>query len=287
MLHRAAGLAPSELSAIADLERRVVVADGGRLKLEHATLSSRSGEAVEDLLWWEGGVLLGFCGLYVFGGDAEVAGMVDPTARRRGIGGALLDAALALCAQRGRHHALLVVPSTGAGGEDLARSRGGVPHHGEHALVLTGEPVPPPLGHPGLAVRRAGRADADAVLALLASGFGEGRTPDGWPARLDGDAEPTYLVEDGAAPVATLRVQRHGDGAGVYSFVVAEHLRGRGIGRAVLARVCSDLLADGAARVHLEVDVANENALGLYTSLGFEPVAGEDYLAVPTAPAAH
>jgi hypothetical protein len=46
-----AGLSPAALDAVADLERRVVAADGGRLKLEWNALRHRSGQQVEDILW--------------------------------------------------------------------------------------------------------------------------------------------------------------------------------------------------------------------------------------------
>jgi len=36
------GLSPAELTAVADLEQRVIAADGGRLKLEWPTLRARS-----------------------------------------------------------------------------------------------------------------------------------------------------------------------------------------------------------------------------------------------------
>ena len=102
MLQRAAGLGAPQLAAVADLERRVVAADGGRLKLEWGTLRARSGDRVEDLLWWDGDRLAGFLGLYSFGAPAvELAGMVDPERRRQGIATALVDAALP-CARSGR-----------------------------------------------------------------------------------------------------------------------------------------------------------------------------------------
>lgn len=49
----------------------------------------------------------------------------------------------------------------------------------------------------------------------------------------------------------------------------------------MLRRLCRDAFAAGATRVHLEVVVGNERALGLYTSLGFRQVATEDYYALP------
>ena len=81
VLEQAAGLTPGDLRAVAELERQVVEADGGRLKLEWDNLRSRSGDRVEDLLWWEGERLLGFLGIYTFGESPELAGMVAPDAR--------------------------------------------------------------------------------------------------------------------------------------------------------------------------------------------------------------
>ncbi|MEU8615805.1 GNAT family N-acetyltransferase, partial [Actinoplanes sp. NPDC048791] len=97
MIDLSRGLSPAALSAIEDLERRVVAADGGRLKLEWNALRHRYGQDVEDVLWWDGERLLGFLGLYAHSAPTvELAGMVDPAARRHGIGTALLDAALVL-----------------------------------------------------------------------------------------------------------------------------------------------------------------------------------------------
>jgi hypothetical protein len=53
VLEQAAGPMSGALQAIAELERQVVEADGGRLKLEWDNLRGRSGDRVEDLLWWD------------------------------------------------------------------------------------------------------------------------------------------------------------------------------------------------------------------------------------------
>ena len=58
MVNLCPGLSPATLDAIADLERCVVAADGGRLKLEWNALRCRSGQDVEDILWWDGQRLL-------------------------------------------------------------------------------------------------------------------------------------------------------------------------------------------------------------------------------------
>jgi ribosomal protein S18 acetylase RimI-like enzyme len=270
------------LEAIAELERRVIEADGGRLKLEWGRLRRRRGDRVEDLIWWEGDRLLGFLGIYDFGYSTELAGMVSPDARRRGIGTALLDAALPLCSERGGRGPLLIVPRHSVAGKRLALRRGGVPDHSEHALVLSGDPTQG-SSEPAIDLRAATGADRPLISRLLEVGFGE-PAPDGRSERLDSPSERTAVVELSGSPVGTLRVRREGSGeASIYGFVIDPSWQGRGIGRAALRRACEQLRAAGVARIGLEVDVENDRALTLYTSVGFIPIITEDYFALPVS----
>lgn len=279
MLERAAGLPDATLDAIADLERCVVAADGGRLKLEWGTLRRRSGERVEDLLWWEGDRLLGFLGLYRFGPSLELAGMVAPDARRRGIGTALLDAAMPLCAEVRSRQVLLIVPRSSAGGKQLALRRGGQLEHSEHALVLSGDPLSGP--HDGaLSLRQATTADLPVLSRLLEAGFGQ-PAPEDLADRLDSERRRTVIVDLSGSPVGTLSVALDGTTAGIYGFVIDPARQGRGLGRSALTRACEQLRADGASRIGLDVAVDNDRALSLYTSVGFTPINTEDYYALP------
>jgi len=279
VLELARGLSSHELDAVAKLEARTVQVDGGRLKLEWGVLSARTGRDVEDVLWWDGDRLLGFLGLYAFGPPTvELAGMVDPAARRQGIATELLGAALPLCRDRGYQQALLVTSRSSTAGSSFALGRGAVLEHSEHALVLSG---PPTDGRtdPRIRLRTATAADAAEVSRLLASAFG-------WPPsdvmeRLSTDTSRTLLVEFSGAAVGTLRLTREEGVAGVYGFAVDPAWRGRGIGRDVLRRACHLLREEGAHRIGLEVAVENDHALGLYTSLGFTQVTTEDYYALP------
>lgn len=279
MLELAAGLSSRALEAIAELERRVIEADGGRLKLEWGSLRRRSGERVDDMLWWDGERLLGFLGIYGFASSPELAGMVAPDARRRGIGTALVDAAVSLCRQRSDRPPLLIVPRPSAAGKRLALRRGGVLDHSEHALVLSGDPTGP-APDPAVALRRATVADLPLVTRLLEYGFG-GAAPDGLAERLETPRERTEIIEQSGAAVGTLHLTRSGDVGGIYGFAVDPSRQGRGIGRAALRLACEELRAEGAERIGLEVDVENDRALTLYTSVGFKPVITEDYYALP------
>lgn len=278
MLERAAGLSRGALEAIAELERRVVAADGGRLKLEWGELRGRSGEHVEDLLWWDGDRLLGFLGLYGFGSSVELAGMVAPNARRRGIGSALLDAALLLCSPRGYRKVLLIVPRPSVAGRDLALARGGTLSHSEHAMVLSGG-LSAGQRNPAVSLRPAVLEDVPAISRLLELGFGD--PADDVADRLQSPRARTLIIELSGDLVGTMRVTRDGDVAGIYGFVVDPSWQGRGIGSGALRSVCQELLTEGARQIRLEVAVENDRALRLYTSIGFVPVATEDYYALP------
>ena len=257
----------------------MIEADGGRLKLEWGALRRRSGDRVEDLLWWEGDRLLGFLGIYGFESAPELAGMVSPDARRRGIGAALLDAALPLCRERSDRRPLLIVPRPSEAGRRLALRRGGVLDHSEHALVLSGDPTTGSQG-PEISLRPAAPADLAVVARLLADGFGE-PVDAGLAERLDSPRERTEIVELDGSPVGTLRLTRDGNDARIYGFVIDPSWQGQGLGRAALRHACAQLRAEGANRIGLEVDVDNDRALGLYTSVGFTPTITEDYFALP------
>lgn len=274
MLELAHGLPPAALDAISELEQRVVAADGGRLKLEWRTLRGRAGGDVEDFLWWQDDRLAGFLGLYQHAPpEVELAGMVDPEHRRQGIASALLDAALSACRERDLHP-LLIVPRSSDAGRELALGRGAELDHSEHALVLSQQPTARQRD-PGIALRAAVPADALVLERVLRAGFGAAAD------LRDGDLPHWTVIERADEPVGVIRVTRDGATGSVHGFAIEPAWQGQGIGRDVLARVCLELFEQGAERVALEVAVDNDHALGLYTSLGFEPVTTEDYYSLP------
>lgn len=277
----ARGLAPAQLHAIFDLERRVVAHDGGRLKLEPGVLRARPAGEVHDFLAWDGRTLVGFCGVYGLGSDPELAGAVDPAYRRRGIGSALLGQALALLATRHRLRTLLVTPRSTATGRMFAHRHGATLDHSEHHLELDGAPAGPTVARPAtvgdrVRVRVIADGDRARVAAILAAAFGEQAVP-------VAPASPTdvpFVVERDGAVVGTMRLCVADGSAGVYGFAVHPALRNQGIGRTALFEVCLEARRRGARTVTLEVDVDNDRALGLYTSVGFERRTTEDYFAL-------
>jgi len=278
VLELARGLDHRRLDAIAALEADVVAVDGGRLKLEWGALTGRPGDTADDALWWSGERLVGFMGIYSFGSDVEITGMVDPGARREGIGSRLLNAVLSECGRRGHHDVLLIVPRASRGGQLLAQARGGQIEHSEYALIMTDPPAAGSID-PAVSLRAADPADAPVLERLLTVAFDHPATA--VFSRLAA-GDQLLVVERDAAVIGTLRVTSDVDGAGVYGFAIDPDHQGRGIGRDVLRRVCAAEFARGGRRVHLEVEADNARALGLYTSLGFRPENIEDYYRIST-----
>jgi ribosomal protein S18 acetylase RimI-like enzyme len=274
MVEQAQRLNNTALEAIADLERRVLATDGGRLKLEWGDLRHRSGTEVRDLLWWEDGRLLGFLGIYGRGQrPLEIAGMVDFTARRRGIGLALFEAALPICRNHDIDKLLMVVPRNSAGGSDFARSLGMTYEHSEHALTLGARPDGV-SADPALALRRATTTDLPELSRLYRDGFGSGDVDE---SRLAGERSYTLMITHHGDPIGTIALVRDGARGAIYGFVVGSSHRGNGLGRQALRRACNELFDAGVDHVDLEVEVENDRALGLYTSVGFTLVATDDY----------
>jgi ribosomal protein S18 acetylase RimI-like enzyme len=275
MLQQAHGLTDTALEAIAGLERRVVAADGGRLKLEWGSLRSRPIEETRDLLWWEDGRLLGFLGIYGSGRlQFELTGMVDPDARRRGIGRALLTAALPLVRARQHQRLLLVVPRCSEPGKLFARDAGMTYEHSEHALTIG---APPSDGEidATLDLRQATIEDIPVLSELFRDGFGDDGYVD--PARITSRESRMQMITLDGISVGTIALERDRERGAIYAFVIGSGSRGRGIGRQALRRACVDLFDAGATHVDLEVEVENDRALSLYTSVGFERLATDDY----------
>ena len=271
-------LQPSEFDALAALEARILAGDGLRLKLEWPSI--REGRTVAGLVWHEAGELVGFLGLYGFGGppNVELVGMVDPRHRRRHVASRLLDRGLAICAERGRDHRLLIVPRGSAAATALARARGAELEHSEYSLVLDGGPRLVPE-HPETTIREATGADRADRSRILTAGFGP--HPDVPQDRPQDEDHRWVMVEHAGAAVGTARLILTEAGGYIGAFAIDPEYRGRGIGRDALGRFCTLLRERGAPRVELQVEVDNDRALGLYLATGFAPVSTEDYYRLP------
>lgn len=188
----------------------------------------------------------------------------------------LLDEAIELCRGRGHPKILLVVPRTSPGGRAVAEKRHGFLDHSEHALDLEGAAVDGPSDS-SLILRPVTSEDISDEARILAEAFGDSRGP----MALDAPDESRLVGERDGRVIATLRVHRSPERWDIYGLAVDPQHRGIGIGRDLLRRVCRQAHGAGVTRLHLEVEINNDRALGLYTSLGFTQTSTEDYFEIP------
>jgi [ribosomal protein S18]-alanine N-acetyltransferase len=80
------------------------------------------------------------------------------------------------------------------------------------------------------------------------------------------------IASAGGSPSGMLIARRAADEADLLTLAVAPHCRRAGLGRALLERAITMLQEAGATRLFLEVGEGNDAALGLYRSLGANPV---------------
>jgi ribosomal-protein-alanine acetyltransferase len=127
------------------------------------------------------------------------------------------------------------------------------------------------------ALRRAGLADLDAIMAIERATF----PADAWSsssmrAELRGP-HGYYVVaaaDDGALEGYAGLLAPEGAGqADIQTIAVVESARGRGVGRLLMSALLGEAERRGAAEIFLEVRADNEPAQRLYESLGFERIA--------------
>lgn len=92
------------------------------------------------------------------------------------------------------------------------------------------------------------------------------------------------LIRSDGEVVAGGLVKLEAGAAGIFALATAPALRGRGLGRAVVAALLAEARRRGAARAYLQVTAANAAALALYARFGFGTAYDYWYRALPDSP---
>lgn len=206
---------------------------------------------------------------------AAVVGMVDPAARSRGIGAALLDWSLAAARDTRLPPQIHTEWSTRAA-ERLYQRRGLVCVFAEDVLVRPlddlGHPEPPPAG---ITVEAWQDAVAPDFAAAWTASFADRPGFPGWPAQrwidwtsADEDFCPhaSLLARDGTnTPVGFVTCARNW----IVQVGVRPGHRRSGLASALVGHALVRLRADGSIRAALHVNVDNPGAAALHHSLGF------------------
>lgn len=218
--------------------------------------------------------------------DQEIVGLVHPAHRRRGIGRALVEAVRQEFQHQGRESFLLACEAVSPSGSAFAEALGGHRTHSEYRLQLNPERTRPAPPRPQpLTVHRAHANEIETLIRLLAQAFGhpEAQCRDKITAWLADPLQRFYLGTCEGAPVGLVRVNFFEQSACLNSFGVLPMLQGKGFGRQILSGVIQDLLTE-PWQVLIEVETENDNALHLYLSSGFTPLATYHYYEVTVSP---
>ena len=266
----------ADLDALAPVFDAVTGADAGMLR---GLLSQPARDAERDcLVAGRDGAIVGFA---LVASEAPIrraviSGGVLEAHRGRGVGRALLRAALERAGEVGAAVAHVQVPETADAAVRLLESEGFVPVRRYLDLAWDGDAASPPEIGPGYRVRRFRGGDEPALTELQNACF------DGsWgfcPNTVEDIAYRTaanpgvVFIDRGSRPVAYAWTALDGATGWIQMTGVHPGYRGRGLGKAVLLAGMTDLAENGAKTVRLEADDLNAAAKAIYFSAGFRVV---------------
>ena len=260
------------------------------LKLNWDTLQDQKSNSILGFLYYVGEQLVGFLGLYQFqSSEAEVSGMVHPEYRRQGIFGQLVRAAQGECLRRKTGRFIFICERRSESGREYAKSIGANYSFSEYWMQLGEKKDEDPSNSlPSalkLELRQADPSDIELLTRLNMGGFDvtEADAREFAQSSFRSESDKTYIAEllqEGGEPlpIGKIHVQLDENKAFIFGFCILAAHRKQGFGRWILRHMVHTVKSQNeAAEVALEVAVENENALGLYTSCGFEIRNVNDY----------
>ena len=175
-----------------------------------------------------------------------------------------------LMRSRGLDPIFKLTPAARPEGLDGELERRGYAREAETRVMVLGT-IPAQTPVPGPAVRTAPVLSDAWFDFYAATGQLDGRQSAAARAIMEHIVPPARYVllegEDGPAACALAVIEE--GWAGIFDVAVRRDLRGRGLGRQVMARVLAEAAAAGAGRSYLQVVAGNVPAESLYRSLGY------------------
>ncbi len=267
---------------IEELQKRCEKYEGISLKLnwDMLTHTSTYGSA-EWLVTYEDELLVGFIGLYEFGSDMEVCGMVRPGYRRRGIFTSLWEEAQTIIKRNNVTTLLLNAPAASTSGIAFLQTLPLAFNHAEYQMKWDGITLSSSeaSSEAGTILLRPARVDeANILIELDCEGFDRAVEDAAKLFDLQEtlDMEEHIIIEMDGQPVGKLRLWSEDNQSWIFGFTITKKLRGLGIGRNALIQTINREHRNYNG-VNLEVALDNPNALKLYESCGFVIQNKQDY----------
>ena len=278
-------LTETDIETIKQLATACEAAEQLHMRIDWTMLSSRTGIATNDFLYYVDDQLVGYLALDDRGTKAnELIGMVHPAYRRQGIFYALLTEARKECRQRSIDYLILICERTAYSGHGFLHTIGARYSEYEHEMVLTHEPDHWSFDD-RLVIHQADLSEAECIVKVSSASFEQ--PIDVTQRRVLScflDAWRIYYLavfgdeEVGCRePVGSFRLDAMGDVIGIYAFCVHPDYQGRGYGRQMLQEAIRLIREQGSSTIILDVEVQNARAVNLYRSCGFDIRTTYDY----------
>ncbi len=273
-------LSEAELAEVEALVAFCKMHDGIDLALLLEIMKDRSGNDVNDFLYYSDGKLVGALSLENFGTEEkEMTGLVHPVYRRRGIFTALVNAAKEEAKARGIHELIFVCDRFSHSGQAFVAAIGATYDFSEHRMMLMDfQERDPATYKERITLRPATMEDADILSYVSATSFGESerRTREHLEKDILHPRRRYYLALLDNEPVGCFNLWL-GDTIGIYAFCILPQYRRRGFARQMLERIIRLVRAETDQPITLEVDTTNTSAYMLYRSCGFKEYTTDGY----------
>jgi ribosomal protein S18 acetylase RimI-like enzyme len=281
-LLKKASLSEVDIAEIAQLIALCNEHDSLHMRIPLEELAHRSGNEIDDFLYYEQGQLVGYLYVDSWGKEEkEITGMVAPAFRRQGIFRQLFESTQEEFKPRKVETLILVSEESSHAGHAFAKAVKAHHDFSEHQMVL-GNFVERKQSAPQFEIRPATLQDKEAIISILTIDVGD--TDDTRQFVEEFYADPTiklYLATLAGKTLGTLRLYYRDEAVSIYGFVVRPEYRGKGYGRQMLEYTIHQIHDEGLHTIMLEVDTTNHNALGLYKSCGFQIKTTYDYFNRP------
>lgn len=272
------------LNDIEELQQRCEQYEGISLKLNWDMLRQPAAAGgAEWLVTYEEDLLIGFIGLYGFGSQMEICGMVRPGYRRRGVFTALWQRAQSIIQRNNITSLLLNAPADSVSASGFLKTLPLVFNHAEYQMKWDGTASSQGLleasSASGNVVLRPAREDeAELLIELDSGGFDTTRedAAEMYELHKQEGLQEFIVIELNGSPAGKMRLSTEENETWIYGFTVDKKLRGLGIGRSALLQTIERERRHYNG-VNLEVALDNPNALKLYESCGFVIMNKQDY----------
>lgn len=269
---------------INNLQKLCIATDQTALKLElEYKLNRFEGKSdnlnkINEFMFYDNNVLVGYIGICSFGGDnLEVNGMVHPEYRRKGIFSMLFSLVKDEWSKRNSKNMLVLSDNRSISGLEFIRNAGSVYDHSEYEMYLKAY-TKTDLSVSNIVIRQATIQDSLEIARQNCIYFDiEYKEEDVVIDSEDDEIVFTYLAEIDNKIIGKVKVEVNDYVGGIYGLGVLPEYRCKGYGRDILTWAIEKLKEMNAKEIMLQVSVINKNALKLYKSCGFEETSTMDY----------